>query len=218
MKSALTEADLARIKEAVAKAERTTSGEIVPYIVRRSGRYEVAVWRTAAIAALAAFTVLTLLALLYRGWSAHWWQDARFQTLVIAAAGAAAGGLVALVPWCRRLIAGKERMMMQVHRRAMAAFVEKEVFATRDRSGILLFVSLTEHRIEVVGDAGINAHVNRGEWAQVVRVIRDGIKTQTLADGLVEGITLCGELLHQSGLEIRPDDTNELSDEVTFES
>ena len=39
---------------------------------------------------------------------------------------------------------------------AMAAFVEEEVFSTRDRTGILLFLSLFEHRVVVLGDSGIN--------------------------------------------------------------
>ena len=126
------------------------------------------------------------------------------------------GLLAAVAPAVKRLFAGTQSMMRAVHKRAMAAFVEKEVFSTRERTGILLFVSLFEHRIEVVGDTGISAKVSQSEWDSVVAAIRAGIKAGKLADGLVEGIFLCGELLHRSGVEIRPDDANELSDDVTF--
>ena len=80
----------------------------------------------------------------------------------------------------------------------------------------MLFVSLFEHRIEVVGDAGINQKVTQEAWSNVVLSIRDGIKTGKLAAGLVAGIDQCGALLEQSGVEIQPDDTNELSDDLTI--
>ncbi len=217
MKGVLTESDLIRIREAVATAESKTSGEIVPYVVRRCDSYDVAVWRAAGIGALVAFTVLTLLAQFYSAWDDAWWRAAAFQTLAMATAGVAMAALAALVPSIKRLFAGKRQLIGNVHKRAMASFVEKEVFNTRERTGILLFVSLFEHRIEVVGDKGISAKVTQGEWASVVRCIRDGIKAKKLGDGLVQGINQCGELLQKSGVEIRPDDINELPDDVSFE-
>jgi putative membrane protein len=92
--------------------------------------------------------------------------------------------------------------------------VDEEVFDTRDRTGILLFVSLFEHRIEVVGDAGINAKVEPEEWAEVVDQIRRGVRSGDLAGGMVEAIGTCGALLHRSGVALRPDDTDELSDGI----
>ena len=71
-----------------------------------------------------------------------------------------------------------------VHRRAAQASHE-EVFATRDRTGILLFVSLFEHRIEVVGDKGINDKVQQEEWGEVVDLLRAGVRRGDLAGGLV---------------------------------
>ena len=93
-------------------------------------------------------------------------------------------------------------------------FVEEEVFDTRDRTGILLFVSLFEHRIEVVGDSGINDKVEPAEWVEVVDLVRAGIRRQSLADGLVQAVERCGDLLHRRGVEVRPDDTDELADDV----
>jgi putative membrane protein len=101
-----------------------------------------------------------------------------------------------------------------VHRRALQSFVEEEVFATRDRTGILLFVSLREHRIEVLGDTGINEQVEPDDWAEIVARIRRGIRNDNLTEGLVEAIGMCGRLLERRGVNIRPDDTNELSDTV----
>jgi len=201
------------IRQAVAAAEKRTAGEIVPYVVRRSGTYDVAIWRAAAIGALGLGLVALALAWLNDGWGWGWLYSSWALALVMAGGGVL-GALAALADPVRRALAGADLIDETVHRRAAVAFVEEEVFDTRDRTGILLFVSLFEHRIEVVGDAGINAKVEQAEWAEVVDLIRAGIVGKTLADGIVEAVDKCGDLLHRRGVTIRDDDTDELADDV----
>ena len=117
-----------------------------------------------------------------------------------------------------RQFAGRGTMDVAVHRRAMQAFVEEEVFNTRDRTGILLFVSLVEHRIEVLGDSGINAQVTADDWVEVVALIRDGIRRGRASDGMVAAIARCGALLRDKGVHIRSGDTNELSDGLRLDT
>ncbi len=213
MHSLFPDLDQERIREAVATAERATSGEIVPYVVARSGRYEVARWRGAAIGA-SVFAVAGLVAgAVYDGWGLDWLYAAEGM-LALTLLGALAGALVAWWTPVRRALAGQRRMDEAVARRAAQAFIEEEVFDTRDRTGILLFVSLFEHRLLVLGDSGINAKVDAGEWVEVVALVRDGIRRGAATDGLVAAIDRCGELLHRRGVEIRDDDSDELSDSV----
>lgn len=202
-----------RIRQAVAAAERRTAGEIVPYIVRRSGDYDVAVWRAAAIGALGLGLVALAVAWLYDGWGWGWLYSSWALALVMAGGGVL-GALATLADPVRRALAGADLLDETVHRRAAVAFIEEEVFDTRDRTGILLFVSLFEHRIEVVGDAGINAKVEQAEWVEVVDLIRAGILRQSLADGVVEAVERCGDLLHRRGVALRDDDADELADDV----
>ncbi|MEM7786573.1 MAG: hypothetical protein AAF594_02485 [Bacteroidota bacterium] len=211
--SLFTEAEREAIRAAVAEAETRTAGEIVPYVVGRSGTYDIAVWRSASACALLAGALALGVAWTYDGWSLTWLYSAWAMALVMAVGGSL-GAALALVPAVRRWLAGPARLDERVHRRAALAFIEEEVFDTRDRTGILLFVSLFEHRIEVVGDVGISAKVEPHEWAEVVELIRDGILTRSLADGLVAAVDRCGDLLHRRGVEIRPDDTDELPDDV----
>lgn len=211
----MTEADLNRIKEAVATAEKQTSGEIVPYIVPQSASHEVAVWRGAGLFALLAYAVVLGTRWL-SGWGGSQLTEGMVPVLLIIAAAAVGAALVHWVPAVKRRFAGQVRLALATHRRAMQAFVEKEVFSTRERTGILLFVSLLEHRIEVVGDAGINAKVDTDDWIEVVTTIQQHIKAGQLAEGLVQGIHQCGHLLEKAGVAIRSDDTNELADDVSF--
>lgn len=214
MSTALTDAELQRIREAVTAAEARTSGEIVPYIVERSGSYEVAVWRGASFLAVGTMFGAALLLQFYGGWGLGWLYTGWGMALLASLAGVVGAVLAATIPPLKRFLAGQDRLATRVHRRASLAFLDEEVFKTRDRTGILLFVSLFEHRIEVLGDEGINRQVSPDEWVEVVDTIRRGVRQGRLADGLVEAIGMCGRLLEEKGVAIRHDDADEISDKV----
>lgn len=207
-----TDTELESIRQAVASAEGVTSGEIVPFVASRSSAYRLARWRSAGICGLVAMGVFLGFAEWGSSWDAGWLHETWVFAGVVVFAMVAGWLLAHLIPGVLRLMAGSEAMTGSVHNRAMRAFVEEEVFDTRDRTGILLFVSLFERRIEVVGDAGINAQVSADDWVDVVQVVRAGVTNGKLAEGLVAGIGKCGELLRAKGVEIKPDDENELSD------
>ena len=215
MKPIMTEADLDRVKESVATAEKRTSGEIVPYIVPQSARHEVAVWRGAGVFALVAYMIV-LGTRWFSGWGGSQLTEGLIPVLLIAIAGGVGAVLVHWIPAVKRHFAGQARLALATHQRAMQAFVEKEVFSTRERTGILLFVSLLEHRIEVIGDTGINDKVSPEDWVEIVAAIQRHMKAGRLTEGLVEGIQQCGHLLEKAGVAIRSDDTNELADDVSF--
>jgi len=208
-----SDAEREQIRVAVAEAETRTAGEIVPYVVRQSGDYDVAAWRAASASAVLTAVVALAVAWVYDGWGLGWLYSS-WALAAGMAGGGVLGALLTLVDPVRRRFAGGARMDETVHRRAAVAFVEEEVFDTRDRTGILLFVSLFEHRIEVVGDSGINAKVAHEEWEEVVALIRTGIRQASLADGLAQAIARCGDLLERRGVALRTDDTDELSDDV----
>lgn len=214
MNTLIENLDRDEIAKAVQAAENRTAGEIVPYVVPKSDSYEISVWRGASALSLIAITVALLIVQFYQGWGLGWiftpWGVA-----VLALIGGTVGALLgAYVPPVQRLLAGSDVLDATVHRAAMQAFLEEEVFSTRDRTGILLFISLQEHRIEVIGDTGINAKVSEDEWVDIVTRIRKGIKNRNLTAGLVDAIRMCGKLLERRGVEIREDDENELSDAV----
>ncbi len=197
MKSLFTEGEAERIKVAVREAELRTSGEIVPFVSEQSGRYDVAVWRGASAVAVLSIALALLVFHFYHGWNLAWLYTGWGTALVALVAGTLGALLAAYVPPIKRLLAGDGLLDRNVHARAMEAFVEEEVFLTRERTGILLFISLFERRIEVLGDAGINKLVEPDDWAEVVLRLRTGIRSGKLAEGLVEAIGMCGELLEK---------------------
>lgn len=213
-----SDADREAIRQAVQGAEGSTSGEIVPFITRRSSRYSAAAWRAAAtlgaIGALIAWAARSL----QGDWHASWVDQPAFLHTVSGLMAVLGFALGRWHPASVRWFAGRSTMDVAIHRRAMQAFVEEEVFNTRDRTGILLFVSLLEHRIEVLGDSGINAQVTADDWVEVVALIRGGIRRGQPSDGMVAAIGRCGALLREKGVHIQPGDTNELSDGLRLDT
>jgi putative membrane protein len=206
-----SQSDLDRIAEAVRTAESKTSGEIVPYFVQESDRYNVAHWRGGVV--LAAVVVLAFL--IVRTMSSSWVPFGIIEVSgAIVVAYILGSVLAATVPSFRRLLLGHALMDLRVSRRASLAFLSEEVFKTRERTGILIFLSFFERRVIVMGDSGINTKVEQSDWDGVVYTIVKSINEGKPTDGLVEAIRQCGELLEKHGVVRRRDDTDELSDSL----
>jgi putative membrane protein len=206
-----SEADLEAIKAAVRDAEAQTSGEIVPYVVAQSDDYPTAVWKGAALGALLG----PLVAVAIYEWGAFWGVHVPLWIALPAMVGGGAGYLLtAWLPPVRRWMAGEEVLEQRARRRAAVAFLEQEVFRTRDRTGILLFLSLFEHRVVVLGDTGINQKVKQEEWDGIAAKLAAGIRAGRPGAALLEAIRECGHLLERRGVALQPGDVNELNDEL----
>ena len=205
-----SEQDLEAVRAAVAAAEGETSGEIVPFVVDASDAYEGALWKGAAVGGLGAAVLVAVV----HAVAGLWGGGALWIGLPAAAGGALGFLLAAFVPAVKRGLVPADVLERRVRRRAAVAFLEEEVFSTGDRTGILLFLSLFERRVVVLGDAGINAKVGEGEWTAISAAIAAGIRAGRPGEALVEGIGACGRLLARRGVEIQPDDRNELRDDL----
>ena len=204
-------ADLKEIETAVSEAEATTAGEIVPFVVSHSDHYEAAVWKGATLGAFLAVVVAA--GVYYSG--GYWGGFPMAWILLPALAGGAAGfTAAALIRPVKLWLAGPATVDHHLRQRAAAAFLENEVFRTRERTGILIFLSLLERRVIVLGDSGISARVEQREWDAVVAGIVEGIRSGQAGKALATGIRRCGELLRRRGVAVRPDDTDELPDQL----
>jgi putative membrane protein len=197
--------DHTAIEAAVREVEGQSAGEIVPYAVERSDRYVRAEWSGAALGALAASLAAALV-----HWAGDLWGiPAALWIALPPAAGAALGWLATLAfPALRRALVGPEALAERVQHRAIQAFLEEEVFRTRDRTGILIFVSLFEHRVVVLADRGLDGLVSVTEWQAVVADIAAGIRRGQAGAAIAEGIRRCGSLAAR--FPARPDDRDEI--------
>jgi putative membrane protein len=196
--------DRDRITAAIREIEAKTTGEIVCVLAEQSsdsGALPILLATLAALATpwvLVALTALPVHAILA-------WQIVVF--LVLALLLCLPRVRVALIP--RRT------------RRAMAFRVATEQFFTRgvsrkkDRSGILIFVSLAEHYARVVADDGVAACVPQSYWQGAVDALIGHAREGRVAEGFIAAIEMCGAVLakHFPGSE---GDPNELPDRIYF--
>jgi putative membrane protein len=125
------------------------------------------------------------------------------------AAGFAICGQSALL---RRLLRPEWRSAA-AERAAALAFMDQGLASTRERTGILIHVSLLEHQVVVLADRGIAERVAPGTWDRVVHAILKGIREKRAEEGLRDGVQLCSDVLAEH-FPPGADNPNELPDPV----
>lgn len=86
---------------------------------------------------------------------------------------------------------------------------------TKDRNGVLLYVSVPSRKIAVIGDAGIHARSGQGYWDAVLELVLSHFREGRHCDGLCAGVERIGEQLREH-FPYERDDVNELDDDVSF--
>ena len=200
----LRESDREVVRAALAQAEARTSGEIVPVVLERSDEHPHARW----LVALGAWLLGAALLADVLPWGSP------VPLLATQLALGALGWLAAsALPDLQRLVISEERATQAAEKRAELEFHRQGLHRTRDATGVLLFTSLLERRVIVLGDAGIHGKVGDEHWTETTRAVLDGIARGSLRDGLVAGIERCGAVLAQH-FPARPGDRNELADRL----
>lgn len=112
-----------------------------------------------------------------------------------------------------RALMPSARITASVERRAREAFVERALYSTRDRTGVLILISELEHRVVIMGDSGIDAFVHAEGWQKYVDRLVSAIRQGRAADELCALIGEIGVVL-AAHLPAKADDTDELSNRV----
>ncbi|MBH0086679.1 TPM domain-containing protein [Psychrobacter sp. SCQQ22] len=100
--------------------------------------------------------------------------------------------------------------------RAIDLFSEYRVWDTEENTGVLIYVNVCEHQLEIVADRGISAHVSPTVWRAMCDKAVSGIANQKTEESLAELLDEVGQVMRQYyHLEHDPAG-NELSDTVVF--
>lgn len=192
-----------RVAERVAAAESRSAGEIVVAVARRSAEYgRERAWFTLILTLCAALGAYRFVPQLHEVW------------LLCAQAPFAlvAWGLSGLPGLLRRLVP-RAVQHAAVHARAQQLFLELGVTETRERSGVLLLLSESEHRVELLADRGIHERVGSEVWQGLVQTVTRAIREGRPADGVCAAVDAIGDALARH-FPRAADDTNELPDAV----
>ena len=215
-KLSLRESSLDSIKNAVREAESRTTGEIAIAATEESSDYSFFELFAAVLLGALVFAVMIPLhgALEAFAGRLFWIDDAWHATAI---AGIVSFGLVALaflaanIPFVDRLVIPRHVQKERVYNRAIRHFVESGVYATAERTGILIFVSVLEHEVRIVADEGISKKIVQSKWDEIAASLALGIRDRKTEEALVAAIASCGELLAEH-FPARADNPNELPD------
>jgi putative membrane protein len=127
--------------------------------------------------------------------------------------GLAGFGLARWLPGFKRLFILEDRATAVAEEQAFQEFYANGLHRTEAATGVLLFVSLLEHRVVILADEGIDARVDAEFWADTDDAILDGIRTGSLRDGVVAGIRRAGDLLSKQ-FPWQHGDRNEIPDRL----
>lgn len=218
-KQQFSENDLQRIKDAVRQAEDKISGEIVPVIVEKSGLYNIASYKGGLIGATLGFVLMIVLdryVLLDAENTLYY--DPVFIFVVVILAGLIGAVLPNFVKPLLRMLISQQQFDHATRQRAENAFLEEEVFNTRHRTGIMIFISFFEHEVIVLADRGISKVVEQKIWDKLVGDLVVAIRSGKVVEGLESSIKRCGEILLEKGFYKTEDDTNELRDDLRIDN
>lgn len=97
--------------------------------------------------------------------------------------------------------------------RALTLFGKLRVWDTEANNGVLIYLLLAEHRIEIIADRGLDRHVDAPHWQRITQNMSEAFKSAQFEQGLNQAIDAVGALLQQH-FALAPDATNpnELSD------
>lgn len=219
---ALTDAERAEVGAAVGAAEAHSAGEIVTVIADRSDGYSdiALIWcALAALLALGALAVwpdvfLNLYDRLTGAWAQAWHPRALFTLAAFAVTltfGAA--WLLQLWPPLRLALIPGPIKHARVRARAVGYFRVGADRRTSGRTGVLIYLSVREHRAEIVADEAIAAKVPAEVWGEAIAAMLPHLKKDRYAAGMSAAVGQVGAVLSEHFPRDRHD-VNELPDRL----
>jgi putative membrane protein len=189
------------VAAAIRQAEQRTCGQIVCVLARSSSAYAHIPILWSALAAL--FTPWPLI--YFTPWSVQRIFAAQLIVFLLA-------GLVFSWTRLRILLVPPAIRRARAHRAALEQFVLRGISHTRNRCGVLIFVSLAEHYARIIADEGVARKVHVSEWQAAIDTLTEHIRDGHIAAGFIAAIERCGTVLAEHA---PPDGSqNELPDRL----
>jgi putative membrane protein len=209
--------DRESVAAAIAEAERITTGEIVPVVATVSGRYDRAEDLFGLVFGVVALSIAWLL---FQDTTQTAWSATPTPVLglgVIAGiliVGFLVGAVLATyIPVLRLPFISRTEMLEEVERRALETFQRVRIRDTASGTGVLIYVSLYERVVKVIGDDAAAATLPMEALEEICALVVDGLKQGQPAVGLAQAVKKTGELLAPN-LPPTLSDTNELANQL----
>ena len=214
MTQILNDQERRKLDQRISEAEKVTGAQIVMAVVKRSDSYPEIPWKAFAMGVSVAGLVAFLLDVLFSTWMPQ-------TTLLIAAISATflAGVLFALltvgISGVARLFLTETRSQEEVRQYAESVFLDRGLFATRQRTGILVLVSMFERQVIILPDTGLQGFLSRETIEEIISAMAPILASGDVARALEEGLRGLEKILAGKFKDDLP--PNELSNEIIEE-
>ena len=179
-----TAEDRATIAGAIAAAEKKTSAQFVCVLARASSDYaHVPIIWASVLALLTPWPLIE-----FTGWSVQRIFLVQLLTFIVFAL---------IFSWMplRLVLVPPAVRRARAHRAALEQFVLRRVAHTKNRNGVLIFVSLAERYARILADEGIAQKVHAAEWQAAIDVLVGQARGGRIAAGFAAAIERCGAVL-----------------------
>ncbi|HEY1981541.1 MAG TPA: TPM domain-containing protein [Xanthobacteraceae bacterium] len=179
-----TKADHDAVSAAIREAERRTCGQLVCVLAHSSSAYAYIPILWASVLAL--ITPWPLI--VFTQWSVERIFMAQLAVFIVA-------GLAFSFMPLRLALVPKAVKRSRAHRAALEQFMLRGITRTKNRSGVLIFVSLAEHYARIIADEGIAAKVGNAEWQAAIDALTAHMRDGRIAAGFTAAIERCSAVL-----------------------
>jgi putative membrane protein len=215
-KFSFTDENLKKIQEAVANAEKNTDGEIALAVTPSSNSY--AFWELLFAVVMGLITSACLIPFSSKIKSFLDWlywdtNDYHFSFWLLFTVFVAIliFYLLANIPFIDRLIVPKKVRNRSVYNKAIRIFVHSGVYKTKSNTGILLFFSIFERKIQIIADDGIASKIPHETWKNLANSLAEGFKSKNPTETIIKAVEECGEILAKE-FPCQKENPNELPD------
>jgi len=212
MKQTLSDDDRTRLDGLIADVEKRTNTQIVLAVIQRSDSYAELPWKAFALGASITGLLVFILNLLSYGWYPR-------VAVHIAVAGILGGGavfalLTVFIPGFAKRFLSSVRADVEVRQYAESVFLSRELFATGNRTGILVLVSLFERKVIILPDKGLRDQLTNDVMQGIITAMTRSLMRNEIGRAFESGLE---ELSHTLETNVQGKGENELSDEIIEE-
>lgn len=212
MQQQLSDHDRRRLDARVAEAEKRTRIQIVLSVIQRSDSYVELPWKAFALGASAAGLILLVLSWRFPAW--HPDVPALVMVVGMLACGAFLALLCVMIPRFAKWFLSDYRAEVEVRQYAKSLFLDRQLFDTRNRSGMLLLVSLFERRVVILPDKGLESRLREEDIQNMIAAMTPLLKRNDIAAAFDAGLDYLSDKLTVTSPEAHDDELpNEIIEE-----
>jgi putative membrane protein len=208
----LPAADARSIEEHIARVESRTGVQVVTMIAGKADDYPELPWIAFAIGVAVAALGVVVVDFIRPQWATA--STAIVQSVAILCVGIACAAATLSSRGFARLLLSGVRAAAEVRQAAEAVFLSREMFATPDRTAILLYVSLFERHVELVPDSGFRSRIGKREWDGVVAAMTAELRAGRSVAAFHAGLDALERTLLGHGFTARAGAVNSIADRV----